>query len=165
MSCCICPIRAGSRRVHNLGSSKSKPYSTDRSLLAGRLYKALKSEERVQCVFNNSTTFKGTWWLSQRAPPDRTQNKYDLRSSLVPPPTSADESSMCHRQLRFVKSNDCGHLTLHGESVIDCQSNTCHLSGAHPRTCTSPQCRRYYEKPERVVTDEVPGKCGRCASN
>ena len=62
---------------------------------------------------------------------------------------------MCHRQLRFVKSNHCGHLSLTSETVIDCLSMTCQLSGAHPSGCADSRCRRYYEKPDRVVTQEV----------
>lgn len=64
-------------------------------------------------------------------------------------------ADMCHRQLRFTKSIACGHLTLSGENVIDCYSNECHLSIAHLKNCVTPQCRRYYEKPERLTTKEV----------
>ncbi|KAF9482748.1 hypothetical protein BDN70DRAFT_772267, partial [Pholiota conissans] len=62
---------------------------------------------------------------------------------------------MCHRQLRFVKSSACGHLTLTSETVIDCGALHCQYSSTHPAGCTSTQCRRYYEKPERIVTHQV----------
>ncbi|KAF8964681.1 hypothetical protein BDZ97DRAFT_1611008, partial [Flammula alnicola] len=61
---------------------------------------------------------------------------------------------MCHRQLRFVKSIACGHLTLTGESVIDCGSTTCQISANHPPNCVSAECRRYYDKPERRTTHQ-----------
>ena len=64
-------------------------------------------------------------------------------------------ADMCHRQLRFTKSIACGHLTLNSENIIDCRSNGCHLSSAHPENCLTPECRRYYEKPERLTTNEV----------
>jgi hypothetical protein len=62
---------------------------------------------------------------------------------------------MCRRQLRFTKSINCGHLTLTSEQMVDCRSNECHLSQAHPENCVTPQCRRYYERPERFITKEV----------
>ncbi|KAJ3987332.1 hypothetical protein F5890DRAFT_1405499 [Lentinula detonsa] len=66
---------------------------------------------------------------------------------------------MCHRQLRFVKSTACGHLTFTGETNIDCRSRHCHLSTAHPSSCDSPRapcsCKRYYGQPQRIVTNEV----------
>jgi len=94
---------------------------------------------------------------------------YDQGGLLLPPPTRTVSlntstqrwhgnnlmSDMCHRQLRFVKSNDCGHLSLTSEAVIDCLSITCQLSGAHPSGCADSRCRRYYEKPNRVITQEV----------
>lgn len=62
---------------------------------------------------------------------------------------------MCRRQFRFTKSITCGHLTLTGENTVDCGSNECHLSSAHLEYCVIPQCRRYYERPERFITKEV----------
>jgi hypothetical protein len=64
-------------------------------------------------------------------------------------------ADMCRRQLRFTKSIACGHLTFTGDEIIDCRSDECHLSSAHLENCVTPQCRRYYEKPERLVTKEV----------
>ncbi|KAF9005646.1 hypothetical protein BDQ17DRAFT_1353522 [Cyathus striatus] len=73
---------------------------------------------------------------------------------------------MCHRQLRFVKSTECGHLTRTSETNVDCGSLQCFLSVAHPSNCGSPMipcsCRRYYGQPERIVTQQVPGKCRQC---
>ncbi|KAJ3759874.1 hypothetical protein EV361DRAFT_531350 [Lentinula raphanica] len=70
---------------------------------------------------------------------------------------------MCHRQLRFVKSTACGHLTFTGETNIDCRSRHCHLSTAHPPSCGSPRapcnCKRYYGQPQRIVTNEVGLQC------
>lgn len=69
------------------------------------------------------------------------------------------QTPMCHRKLRFVKSNGCGHLTYTGDTTIDCNSRQCHMSASHPPNCGSPMspcgCRRYYEQPERIVTHEV----------
>ncbi|KAH9934740.1 uncharacterized protein B0H18DRAFT_978002, partial [Fomitopsis serialis] len=68
---------------------------------------------------------------------------------------------MCHRQLRFYKAKQCGHLTFTGETYIDCNSRECFLSTAHPSTCGAPgsrilcRCRRYYTQPERITTHEV----------
>ncbi|KJA27220.1 hypothetical protein HYPSUDRAFT_35828 [Hypholoma sublateritium FD-334 SS-4] len=70
---------------------------------------------------------------------------------------------MCHRQLRFVKSTGCGHLTLTGEVVIDCGAQNCQISVSHPSNCTSSECHRYYERPERLTTHQVPGKCNQCS--
>ncbi|KAI9566432.1 hypothetical protein HD554DRAFT_1111305 [Boletus coccyginus] len=80
-------------------------------------------------------------------------------------PTSADES-MCHRRLKFVRHTACGHLTFLRESLVDCGSDTCTISSAHPPDCNSPQkpcsCRRYYGQPQRLVTRQVPEKCSTC---
>lgn len=65
---------------------------------------------------------------------------------------------MCHRQLRFTKSIACGDLTFTGETIVDCGSNECQLSKAHLENCVAPQCRRYYEQPERLITKEVSFK-------
>ncbi|KZT11353.1 uncharacterized protein LAESUDRAFT_671228 [Laetiporus sulphureus 93-53] len=66
---------------------------------------------------------------------------------------------MCHRQLRFYKSTQCGHLTFTGDTYIDCNSPNCRISSAHPATCGGPgtvcRCRRYYTQPERIVTHEA----------
>ncbi|GBE82241.1 hypothetical protein SCP_0406250 [Sparassis crispa] len=72
---------------------------------------------------------------------------------------------MCHRRLHFYKSSGCGHLTFTGENNIDCQSWDCFLSASHNCGSTSGnicRCRRYYTQPERIVDQEVPGKCPRC---
>ncbi|OBZ75454.1 hypothetical protein A0H81_04359 [Grifola frondosa] len=72
--------------------------------------------------------------------------------------------TMCHRQLRFYKAKQCGHLTFTGETRIDCNEQVCYISKAHPRTCVAPtcNCRRYWTQPERIVEHEIEGKCPRC---
>lgn len=90
-------------------------------------------------------------------------------------PTSADQISedpfsnksaillkkidkMCHRQLKFIRSTGCGHLTFTGEVNIDCRSRHCYISSSHPANCGSHapcRCRRYYGQPQRIVTHEV----------
>jgi len=72
----------------------------------------------------------------------------DYENNLIP-------TDMCHRQLRFIKSTGCGHLTRNGETTVDCQDRTCHLSRAHGTKCVTPHCRRYYEQPERIISYEV----------
>ncbi|KAH7930769.1 hypothetical protein BV22DRAFT_33307 [Leucogyrophana mollusca] len=75
---------------------------------------------------------------------------------------------MCHRLLQFHKSTTCGHLTFVGDNTIDCHMENCHLSSSHPSSCgtqTPCHCRRYYSsssQPQRIVTQELPGKCAQC---
>ncbi|KAI0093663.1 hypothetical protein BDY19DRAFT_265988 [Irpex rosettiformis] len=74
---------------------------------------------------------------------------------------------MCHRQLRFDRHVDCGHLTFTGETNIDCHKPDCTHSTAHPPNCGEPGrptciCKRYYTQPERISRD-VAGKCARCS--
>lgn len=104
-------------------------------------------------------------------PADRTQIR-----ALAIRATSADEASvsqlvtiacealggrcrMCHRQYKFVRARECGHLSKIGERVVDCNSRSCFLSAAHPRNCGAHgqrcNCRRYYGQPERLVMGEV----------
>ncbi|KAF8559572.1 hypothetical protein OG21DRAFT_463833 [Imleria badia] len=61
---------------------------------------------------------------------------------------------MCHRQLKLVKHTECGHNSFVGDSLIDCRTDSCIHSAAHPPTCHSPPCtcRRYYEQPQRIIT-------------
>ncbi|KAJ3559399.1 hypothetical protein NM688_g366 [Phlebia brevispora] len=65
---------------------------------------------------------------------------------------------MCHRQLRFNKSVDCGHVTLTSDTNIDCRDRHCYNSRAHPADCgangKSPcVCRRYFTQPDRLYRD------------
>ncbi|KAF9069623.1 hypothetical protein BDP27DRAFT_1165848, partial [Rhodocollybia butyracea] len=66
---------------------------------------------------------------------------------------------MCFRRLRFVRSTVCGHLTFTGETIVDCGSRICHISSMHPSSCGSSRapcnCKRYYDQPQRIVTNEV----------
>lgn len=84
---------------------------------------------------------------------------FQLRHLRVRPARILPAFQMCHRQLRFVKSTGCGHLTFTGETNIDCRSRHCYISSSHPSSCGSSQapchCRRYYGQPQRVVTNEV----------
>ena len=90
-------------------------------------------------------------------PPPTRRKSEPLYSSIRRHGNKIMMADMCRRQLRFTKSIACGHLTFTGENIVDCYSNECHLSSAHPQnsSCVTPQCRRYYEKPERLTTKEV----------
>lgn len=76
-----------------------------------------------------------------------------------------NKTNMCHRQLRFVKTTPCGHLTFIGDTNVDCGSSDCYNSTNHPSTCGTRaqcRCRRYFDKPERIITGETQGPCSQC---
>ena len=86
---------------------------------------------------------------------------------LLPLPTQVRRSlrsskDMYHRQLRFIRSTVCKHLTYTGDTKIDKNSGQpeyC-ISSSHPVDWRSGNgetytCHRFYGQPERMVISEV----------
>ncbi|KAL0946903.1 hypothetical protein HGRIS_013064 [Hohenbuehelia grisea] len=94
--------------------------------------------------------------------------KIELKSTIRDPsPTSADDHNlplgMCRKQLRLTRHKECGHNSFTGDTEFDCLDPQCTISSMHPENCTNGgvpcKCRRFWGRPERVVTAEVEGKC------
>ncbi|EJD06065.1 uncharacterized protein FOMMEDRAFT_18264 [Fomitiporia mediterranea MF3/22] len=69
---------------------------------------------------------------------------------------------MCHRILRYTLNTKCNHRTFTGDTMIDCMDPTCGNSRAHPANCPNCTHNRWYNKPERIVTQELDQKCENC---
>ncbi|KAH7882869.1 hypothetical protein F5I97DRAFT_143859 [Phlebopus sp. FC_14] len=70
---------------------------------------------------------------------------------------------MCYREVQC-RRHACGHEEPFGESKIDCQSDRCRYSSAHPRGCAtcSSTCIQQLGMAQRVVTQRRESFCYHC---